>query len=326
MKKVDFIYLSQKDILNVNMDIEQVIDLVEKGLIEHGYARVENPPKPGIHSKPDSFIHAMPSYLKEYNLGGLKWVSGYPSNREKDLPSIMGVLILNDMETGAPMCIMDCGWITAVRTAAVTAITAKYCKAKLTENVTIIGAGVQGRHNLIALKKVIPGIKKARVYDIVADAAIKLKNDFEEPLGVEITVCDNPESACRGANIIVTGTQKLKNPIVKNEWFPVGCIGFGLENSRAWYGDAILGADKFITDDWEQTVSFSKQGAFPDGLPNLYAELGKIVSGHLPGRHNEDERIIAISIGLALEDMMVANEIYRRAKEQKIGVNLNLLS
>ena len=325
MKPVKFLFLSQADILKINLGIDEVASLVEKSLVEHGWGRVENPPKPGIHSKRDAFIHAMPSYLKEYHLGGIKWVGGYPSNRNADLPTIMGVLILNDMETGAPLCVMDCGWITAVRTAAVTAVTAKYCKRKDTKEIGIIGAGVQGRNNLVALKSMIPNIIKAKVYDINSSASESLKRDFEKSLNIEILICDNPEKACKNSNIIVTGTQKLEKPIVKNEWFEKGCLGFGLENSRAWYGDAILGADKFITDDWDQTVSFSKIGAFPDGLPALYAELGKIVTGQLPGRTSEEERILAINIGLALEDMVVADRLYKMALELKMGQTLQLL-
>jgi ornithine cyclodeaminase/alanine dehydrogenase-like protein (mu-crystallin family) len=95
-----------------------------------------------------------------------------------------------------------------------------------------------------------------------------------------------------------------------------GSLGIGLEASRAWYGDTILKADKFVTDDWEQTKYFKKQGAFPDGLPELYAELGTIVCGKKPGREKKDERILAINIGLTLEDMIVANRIYQIAKEK----------
>ncbi|HDJ21612.1 MAG TPA: hypothetical protein ENF19_00220, partial [Candidatus Bathyarchaeota archaeon] len=104
-----------------------------------------------------------------------------------------------------------------------------------------------------------------------------------------------------------------------------GCLGFGLEASRAWHGEAILGADKFITDSWEQTLHFHEQGAFPDGLPQLYAELGEIVAGKKPGRENDSERILAINIGLALEDVIVANHIYELAKDNPQAQRLVLM-
>lgn len=317
MKQVEILFLSQKEILDLGLPMTMVIDLVEKGLAEHGRGGVENPPKPGIHPTSNSFIHAMPAFFKNLNIGGLKWVSGYLGNRERGLPQIIGVIILNDMKTGAPVCIMDGTWVTAVRTAAVSAITAKYCARKDAKVLGVVGAGVQGRQNLIALKTVFPGLSTVKVFDINREIAVKYRNDLSLQTGMEIIVCNDVESAVKSADIILTATQRLSNPLIRNEWFKPGCLGMGLEVSRAWYGDAILSADKFITDDWEQTQHFKTQGAFPDGLPKLYAELGTIVCGKKPGRETEQERIIAINIGLALEDVIVAHQIFEMANIKK---------
>jgi len=310
------LYLSQEDILDMNIPLREIIPLVERGLREHGLGRVENPPKPGIHAKPDSFIHAMPAYYRRLGIGGMKWVSGYPSNRELDLPQILGVMITNDMETGLPTGIMDCRWITAVRTAAVSAITSKYCAKRGSESLGVIGCGVQGRMTLAALKEVLPNILTINAYDINAEASKRYKRDLEKELAVKIKTVPSVEEASRDMDLILTATQRLPNPIVKNEWFEPGCLGMGLEASRAWYGDAILTADKFITDSWDQTIHFHEQGAFPNGLPKLYAELGEIVAGKKKGRENPSERILAINIGLALEDVIVADLIYKKAKEK----------
>ena len=307
------LYLSQEDILDMKIPIKDITPLVEKGLREHGLGHVENPPKPGIHSKQDSFIHAMPAYYRNLGIGGIKWVSGYPSNRELGLPQILGLMITNDMETGVPTAIMDCRWITAVRTAAVSAITAKYCALEDSDTLGVIGCGVQGRMTLVALKDVVPNLRNVKAYDINPEAAKRYKNDLESQADVEINPKASVKEAAKGSDIILTATQRLPNPLVKNEWFGKGCLGMGLEASRAWYSDAILTADKFITDSWEQTVHFHEQGAFPDGLPRLYAELGEIVAGKKKGRENSKERILAINIGLALEDVIVADMIYKRA-------------
>jgi ornithine cyclodeaminase/alanine dehydrogenase len=310
------LYLSQEDILDMEIPIREIITLVEKGLKEHGLDQVENPPKPGIHAKPDSFIHAMPAYYRKLGIGGIKWVSGYPSNRELGLPQILGVMITNDMDTGLPTAVMDCRWITAVRTAAVSAVTAKYCALKDSETFGVIGCGVQGRMTLVALKEIIPTIIKAKAYDINPEASKRYKADLEKETGVEIMHVSSVEEAVKGSDIILTATQRLPNPLVKNEWFEPGALGMGLEASRAWYGDAILTADKFITDSWDQTVHFHEQGAFPEGMPKLYAELGEIVAGKKKGRENSKERILAINIGLALEDVIVADYIYKKAEKK----------
>ncbi|MBN2336594.1 ornithine cyclodeaminase family protein [Candidatus Bathyarchaeota archaeon] len=316
MKRVEFLYLSQEDILKLDIPMAKVIELVEKGLGEHGHGRVENPPKPGIHSKPDAFIHAMPAYYRGLGIGGLKWVCGYPSNRAVGLPQIAGLMIVNSMETGMPLAVMDCRWITAARTAAVSAITAKYCAKEGTESVGFVGCGVQGRMSLVAFKEVIPGLDEVGVFDINPDAMKRFKADFEKQLGVNVKIAKDVKGAVDGKDMILTATQRLPEPLVRDEWFKPGCLGFGLEASRAWYGDAILGADKFITDSWDQTVYFYEHGAFPDGLPTLYAELGEVVAGVKPGRDSQKERILAINIGLALEDVILADHIYNAVKDR----------
>ena len=102
--------------------MSQVIRALEDVFIEKGNHRVEMPPKPGIHPCPDAFIHAMPAYVPAMGAAGVKWVSGFPQNMPKNLPYISGLLILNDPETGIPVCVMDCTWITAKRTGAATGV------------------------------------------------------------------------------------------------------------------------------------------------------------------------------------------------------------
>ncbi len=325
MKRVELLYLSQEDILDMDLSLMEIITLAEKGLEEHGRGRVENPPKPGIHPKANSFIHAMPAYFMNLNMVGMKWVSGFPDNRALGLPQILGLMVLNDADTGLPISIMDCRWITAVRTAAVTAVTAKYCARKGADILGIVGAGVQGRYNLLALKEVVPGIRRVKVFDIDREAAENYKRGFSQKTDIEVVICNDVESVARGSDILLTATQRLAEPLIKNAWFERGCLGFGLEASRAWYGDAILQADKFITDDWEQTRCYTSQGAFPDGLPRLHAELGKIVCGQKPGRENDNERILAINIGLALVDVIVAHRIYEIAKKRGDYQRLTLM-
>ena len=316
MKQIEVAYLTPEHIAELDMQMAQVIDIVEQGLAEHGRGQVENPPKPGIHATSNSFIHAMPAYFKTLGIGGLKWVSGYPDNRAKGLPSIMGMVILNDMETGAPVCMMDGTWITAVRTAAVSAVTAKYCANPDSKVMGVVGAGVQGYYNLLAIKEVLPGLETVKITDIKREAAEKYKSELAAKADVEIIVSDEVGPVAQGSDIIVTATQRLAKPIIKNEWFKAGCLGLGLEASRAWEGAAILGADKFVTDDWGQTKSFHAQGAFPDGLPASHLELGSIINGECKGRDSSDQRILAINIGLALEDILMANYLFQAAREK----------
>src|SRR5512137_1187599 len=124
MDSDQILYLSAADVARVAVDLRTIVGLLETAFREKGEGRVEMPPKPGIHTLPDAFIHAMPAFIPGLRAAGMKWVSGYPENYKRGLPYISGLLILNDPESGVPLALMDCVWITAKRTGAATAVAA----------------------------------------------------------------------------------------------------------------------------------------------------------------------------------------------------------
>jgi ornithine cyclodeaminase/alanine dehydrogenase len=158
MKKIELLYLSQEDVISVGITMEETIPLVEDALREHGLGETDNPPKPGVHPG-NAFIHAMPGYLPRKKAVGLKWVSSFSSNTSLAIPPVMGLFILNDVQTGQPLAVMDCRWITAMRTGAASAVAAKFLAAKDCGAVGIVGAGIQGRYNLLALAAALPTIE-----------------------------------------------------------------------------------------------------------------------------------------------------------------------
>ena len=158
------LYLSRRDVETIHLPMREVIDALEAMFKEKGAGKVEMPPKPGIHTRLDAFIHAMPAYIPSLESAGMKWVSGYPANQQKGLPYITGLLILNDPETGIPIAVMDCTWITAKRTGAATGIAARYLARQDSSTVGIVACGVQGRSNLEALRALFP-IQRVLAYD-----------------------------------------------------------------------------------------------------------------------------------------------------------------
>ena len=123
MQSNKLLYLSQDEVTNVGLTMSEIIEALEVAFMEKGKGRTEMPPKPGIHpGGGDNFIHAMPAYIPALKAAGVKWVSGFPENYNLGLPYITGLLILNDPETGLPVAVMDCVWITAMRTGAATAL------------------------------------------------------------------------------------------------------------------------------------------------------------------------------------------------------------
>lgn len=324
MKKVELLYLSQEQIMDLNIGWDEIIKRMELALIEQADKTIENPPKRGVHTRKNAFIHEMPVYLKQMDACGIKWVSGYPNNKEKGLPQILGLQIMNCPETGVPLCVMDCRWITGVRTAAVTAITVKHCAKANAGGIAIIGAGVQGKMHLRAIKHVMPGLRVCRIYDIFPQAAKEYAQLLGAELNMEIIPCSSVEEAVQDVDIIFTATQKVERPFIPVSAFKPGMLGGGLEAGRAWPGELIHGVDKVITDDLGQTSQYGSTGAFQGGLPQFYGELGELIKGK-PGRENDQERILAFNIGIACEDISLGQYIYEVAKEKGAGITLPLM-
>lgn len=330
MKKTEFRYLSQEDILSLNISYEAVIEAVREVMSAHGKGLCQVPPKIHVNTRDASFLNAMPAYVKgEKELAGLKWVAGYPENRNKDLPVTTGLMVLNNAETGQPIAVMDCRWITAIRTAAVAAITAQYCKVADTQCMTIIGAGEQGKWNARLMKIAVPSLKKIYINDIY-ETAIKSYIEKMQPLipDVEITPVYSGEelqTAIDNSQILITATQRGDKPIIYSEMLHKGMLGIPLE-STAWEGKTYTRfADRFVCDDWDLVQVYLRDGKYTDGLPEEYSLLGKIINGDAIGRANDEEFVIASSHGIALSDVAVAQMIYDKAVEQNVGVILPLM-
>ena len=324
MSTQQILYLSQADVTKVNLDMATVISLLEAAFHEKGAGKVEMPPKPGIHTMPDAFIHAMPAYIPALRSAGIKWVSGYPDNHKRSLPYITGLLILNDVETGIPYAMMDCTWITAYRTGAATALAAKYLARPESSTAGILACGVQGRTNLEALKVLFP-IERVYAYDIHADRQQLYTEEMSAKLKIEVIGVKDPKQAVVQSDLVVTSGPILKHPspIIQKDWLQPGGFGSAVDFDSYWTGEALSQVDRISTDDHDQFQYYKSIGYF-QVTPNPYADLGEIVTGLKPGRQNSQERTLAINLGLAMDDMAVAPEIYRRARVMGIGTLLDL--
>jgi len=324
MSNQQVLYLSQADVTRVNLDMATVISLLETAFREKGAGKVEMPPKPGIHTMPDAFIHAMPAYIPSLRSAGIKWVSGYPDNQKRGLPYITGLLILNDVETGIPYAVMDCAWITAYRTGAATALAAKYLARPESKTLGILACGVQGRTNLEALKVLFP-IERVYAYDIHPDRQQHYVQEMSAKLGVEVIGVDDPKKAVVESDLVVTSGPILKhpNPTIREDWLQPGGFGSAVDFDSYWTAEALSQMDRISTDDHAQFQYYKSVGYFQT-TPDPYADLGEIVAGLKPCRRNSEERTLAINLGLAMDDMAVAPEIYRRARVMGIGTQLSL--
>lgn len=319
------LYLSQADIEKINLTMEEIIDQLEVAFAEKAEGRVEMPPKPGIHpGDEDNFIHAMPAYIPAMKSAGVKWVSGFPLNLERGLPYISGLLILNDSETGLPISVMDCVWITAKRTGAATAIAAKHLARPDSSVVGILGCGVQGRSNIEALSVNFP-LEKVMAYDIDSEISAKYASEIKARFGYQVTPVNRPQDAVTGCEIVVTAGPILKKPhaTILTGWMDDGAFASLVDFDSYWHPDAMKEVDKFCTDDVPQLRHYQEMGYFQD-IPTVYADLGDLVVGHKRGRETPEERTMACNLGLAMDDMAVAPLLYHKAIEKGIGTWLPL--
>ena len=318
------LYLSRADVERVNLPMQEVIDLLEKAFLDKGNGKVEMPPKPGIHTMPDAFIHAMPAFIPSMQSAGIKWVSGYPENFKRGLPYITGLLILNDVETGIPYAVMDCIWITAMRTGAASALSAKYLARPDSATAGILACGVQGRTNLEALACLF-SIKQVFAYDALPEAQEKFIAEMSEKFDFDILGVKGPKQAVVESDLVVSSGPILKHPTptIEKDWLRPGSYGSAVDFDSYWSGPAMAQMDRISTDDHAQFQYYKSVGYFGQ-TPEPYADLGELVAGLKPGRQDEKERTLAINLGLAMDDMAVAPEIYRRAKEKGLGMWLPL--
>ncbi len=319
------LYLSQADVAAVGVTMAEIIDALEVAFREKGEGRVEMPPKPGIHpGGGDNFIHAMPAYIQALESAGIKWVSGFPDNRQRGLPYINGLLVLNDPQTGLPLAVMDCVWITAMRTAAASALSARYLARPDAAVLGILGCGVQARTHAEALATLF-SVERVMAYDIHPDRARRFAEEIGSRFDLTGEAVATPCQAVSGCGIVVTAGPILKTPhaTIQPGWLDEGAFASLVDFDSYWHPAALAEAAKFCTDDTAQLRHYQELGYFQQ-IPRVHADLGELVTGKKPGRQSPEERTLAANLGLALEDIAVAPLVYERALTKGVGVRLPL--
>lgn len=322
------LYLSQQDVKNCNVDFMTGLTVAERVFSEHSRGLYEMPPKPGIH--PDvcvgAFSHAMPAYLIESGIYGLKWISVFGHNMQKhNVQSLSGLMILNDEQTGYPYAVMDGVHLTNIRTATASGVAVKYLARENSEVLGIVGCGAQGRFNTEMILQVAKNLKEIRIYDLFPASAESYVAHCKSLTDLPVVVCESAEDVITKSDIIVAAATMLdQNPIYKTEWIKKGALVLPVY-SRGWEFSTFTNADKFIVDDWNQyrTVLFG-EGKYYEETPDLYCQLGDIVSGKRTGRDNDDQIILVGNMGTGLQDVAIAQLIYETAQAKGLGTTLDL--
>jgi alanine dehydrogenase len=318
---VPTILLSKKDVRDL-VNIHEVMNVVEAAFKEWTVGNGAMPPKLYLTLQNGDF-RAMPASLP--GAAGMKWVNVHPGNPDKGLPTVMAILIYNDPETGYPLAIMDATEGTAYRTAATSAIAAKYLARKDSKTLGIIGAGYQSFAHIMAHTMLFK-FEEIRITDISQQAIASLIQNLPN---LPVKECSLKQTV--KSDIVCTLTP-ARQPVVKNEWLLPGthinAVGADAEGKEE-LEPSILNRAMVVVDDLRQSVHAGEinvpvaKGLFKK--EQIYATLGELVTGEKKGRIDDSAITVFDSTGLAIEDIALARLLYEKARNTGTGISLSLV-
>lgn len=262
-----------------------------------------------------------------FDIEGMKWIASAHQNPERGLPRANAVIVLNDPETRLPIAIMEGGLISAMRTAVVQGLAARYLARKDAKSVGLVGGGRIGGLILYVFRQWFPDIETYRLFDLDSQRAEAFAAHMADlDIHVEVTSCF--EDALAPADITVAATT-ASEAYITPECFKPGSVFMNVSLMDPTFEFVKL-ADKITVDDWVQCTHsdrvlarMNNQGII--SRDDLHAEFGEMVNGTKPGRENNEERIFWNPFGLAIEDLAVAWAVYRAARERGVGHNIELV-
>lgn len=286
----------------------------------------------------------MPAYVGgSWQSAGTKIINSNPQNPIREIPRASGLTLLFENTTVRPCCIMEGAYLSSLRTASVSALAIDLLQGRPIEDLAIIGAGVLAKAHISLLAQRLPDLKRLLIFDLLPERIAILKHEISSLLekhALVFHVCKNAEEAIRAAQVIIPTTTTTEG-YIHFAWIQAGAllVNISLDDPLP---EVVLQADRIIVDDWNLVKQDSRrllgrmyragQVTDPNDLTptigtqtrRIDAQLGEIVSGEKVGRHHIDEIILINPFGLAIEDIALATEVYRKAQQQNLGLLLDV--
>lgn len=328
-------FLSRQDIAALGGDRSQIyMGAVEEGFRLHAKGDYAQPLKPYLRNPNSGHIAdriiAMPAWIGgDDPIAGLKWIGSKhdnPSRRSIDRAS--AVIVLNDNETHFPIAVLEAARISALRTAAVTGVAARHLARANFTDVAVIGCGPIGQTQIQMFCEQFSSLERVQIFDRQPEAMAALTRWMAETFpSVQAVTHADARSAVEAAAVVVTATV-TDQPYLKFEWLRPGTFLSNISIMDV-EKDVFLRADKVVVDDWDQCNREKKiihrlveEGSF--SREKLHAEIGEIVIGQKPGRENDHEIILLNPMGMAIDDIVCARAILRRAEAANLGLLVDL--
>lgn len=270
--------------------------------IEQDFLRWESfDKKPRIPAHaPQGVIELMPT--SDGETFGFKYVNGHPQNVREGLQTVTGFGVLSELSTGYPVLFTEMTILTALRTAATSALAAKYLAPAGSTTMAIIGNGAQSDFQSLAFKEML-GITEIRAYDIDPEASIRLARNLADS-GLNVTICKTPEDAIEGAQVVTTVTADKKYATILTDnmvgsGVHINAIGGDCPGKTELHKDILLRSDIFVELP-EQTRIEGELQQLPEDHP--VTELWQVYAGKAPGRTSDEQITLFDSVGFAIED------------------------
>jgi ornithine cyclodeaminase/alanine dehydrogenase-like protein (mu-crystallin family) len=321
---VSLLVLSEPDVRRL-LDMEACVDAMSEVLTSLARGELYQPLRFMLRPNDASgFLGLMPAHR-----GGaaatyaLKEIVVTPDNPTRGLDAHQGAVLLHDGGTGELAAVLNASPITAIRTAAVSAVATRALARLDAERVAILGAGVQARAHVDAMRAVLDD-PEVRIWARRSEAA--------EALAAEVgaVVAPSADAALFGAEIVCTTTSATA-PVIEHRWLAPGAhvnaVGSSIPSTRELDTETIVRASLFV-DRRESTLNESGDYLIPlaegaIGPDHIKAEVGEVLAGMHPGREHEDELTVFKSLGIAVEDLAAAQLVVQRAREQGVGAEID---
>lgn len=327
-RKTELLFLNKADVESI-ITYEDVVVAVRKAFEADGNGQMIVPSKDvmmiGEEAK-KNFIFAMPAYLGNIGVAGVKWTNFYPFQKE-DIPPIWAhILVLSQGENGQPYAIMDATTITNMRTSGGHAVVAAQALAKKSsKTLSILGCGAQGCAALQSFDKHFE-LETIKIYDIKPEVMENVQKKFQPQTRAKIVPVASPQNLTQGCDILLSATT-CRQPLIKTSWIEKGCFVDAMFAFNDLEPNLTSAADKWVLGHRESDrIEILEHRNFGHLLnaKDVYASLGEILTGKKPGRESDDEIIVYSHMGMGSLDISVGNRLYEIAREKGIGQKLQL--